>query len=98
MTTLWILTLIIFLIVEFIDVGKPSRALDTLSEVFRNKKWAYTWSETILEPIMFKYLDLCVELKKSHVAKEGLFQYRNMFQSVCLFFLSSFLFFLNDLR
>lgn len=31
---------------------------------------------------MFKYLDLCVELKKSHIAKEGLFQYRNMFQLV----------------
>ena len=29
---------------------------------------------------MFKYLDLCVDLKKSHVAKEGLFQYRNMCQ------------------
>ncbi|KAF7274038.1 hypothetical protein GWI33_013274, partial [Rhynchophorus ferrugineus] len=67
---------------EFIEVGKPARALDTLQEVFRNKKWAYNWSETVLEPIMFKYLDLCVELKKSHIAKEGLFQYRNMFQSV----------------
>ncbi|CAB0010643.1 unnamed protein product, partial [Nesidiocoris tenuis] len=67
---------------EFIDVGKPSRALETLYEVFRNKKWAYTWSESLLEPIMFKYLDLCVELKKSIIAKEGLFQYRNMFQSV----------------
>ena len=29
-----------------------------------------------------KYLELCVELKKSHIAKEGLFQYRNMFQLV----------------
>lgn len=67
---------------EFIEVGKPARALDTLYEVFRNKKWAYSWSESVLEPIMFKYLDLCVELKKSHIAKEGLFQYRNMFQSV----------------
>ncbi|CAH1404282.1 unnamed protein product [Nezara viridula] len=67
---------------EFIDVGKPARALDTLYEVFRNKKWAYNWSESLLEPIMFKYLDLCVELKKSLIAKEGLFQYRNMFQSV----------------
>ncbi|XP_049807625.1 eukaryotic translation initiation factor 3 subunit A [Schistocerca nitens] len=67
---------------EFIEVGKPARALDTLYEVFRNKKWAYNWSESVLEPIMFKYLDLCVELKKSHIAKEGLFQYRNMFQSV----------------
>lgn len=31
---------------------------------------------------MMKYLELCVELKKSHIAKEGLFQYRNMFQLV----------------
>lgn len=67
---------------EFIDVGKPARALDTLQEVFRNKKWSYNLSELVLEPIMFKYLDLCVELKKSHIAKEGLFQYRNLFQSV----------------
>lgn len=73
-----------FSVVEFIEVGKPARALDTLQEVFRNKKWAYNWSESVLEPIMFKYLDLCVELKKSHIAKEGLFQYRNMFQSVCI--------------
>lgn len=72
----------LFNILEFIDVGKPARALDTLQEVFRNKKWTYTWSESIIEPIMFKYLDLCVELKKSHIAKEGLFQYRNMFQLV----------------
>ena len=71
-----------YLFVEFIEVGKPARALDTLQEVFRNKKWTYSWSESVLEPIMFKYLDLCVELKKSHIAKEGLFQYRNMFQSV----------------
>ncbi|RLU26698.1 hypothetical protein DMN91_000495 [Ooceraea biroi] len=67
---------------EFIDVGKPARALDTLQEVFRNKKWTYNWPESVLEPIIFRYLDLCVELKKSHIAKEGLFQYRNMFQSV----------------
>lgn len=63
-------------------MGKPARALDTLQEVFRNKKWTYTWSESVIEPIMFKYLELCVELKKSHIAKEGLFQYRNMFQLV----------------
>lgn len=56
--------------------------MDTLQEVFRNKKFSYTWSEQVIEPIMFKYLDLCVELKKSHIAKEGLFQYRNMFQLV----------------
>lgn len=64
------------------EIGKPARALDTLQEVFRNKKWSYNWSESVLEPIMFRYLELCVELRKSHIAKEGLFQYRNMFQSV----------------
>lgn len=69
---------------EFIEVGKEARALDTLQEVFRNKKYSYTWSESIMEPIMMKYLELCVELKKSHIAKEGLFQYRNMFQLVLL--------------
>lgn len=67
---------------EFIDVGKPLRALDTLQEVFRNKKFTYNWSESVIEPLMFKYLYLCVELKKSHIAKEGLFQYRNMIQLV----------------
>lgn len=67
---------------EFIEVGKPLRALDTLQEVFRNKRWNYAYSESVIEPLMFKYLYLCVELKKSHIAKEGLFQYRNMFQLV----------------
>ena len=73
---------LLLIIPEFIEVGKPSRALDTLQEIFRNKKMTYNSSESVLEPIMFKYLELCVELKKSHIAKEGLFQYRNMFQSV----------------
>lgn len=68
--------------IEFIAVGKPTRALDTLQEVFRNKKWAYNWSESVLEPIILRYLELCVDLRKSHIAKEGLFQYRNLFQSV----------------
>lgn len=58
------------------------RALDTLQEVFRNKRWNYAYSETIIEPLMYKYLYLCVELRKAHIAKEGLFQYRNMFQLV----------------
>ena len=38
------------------------------------------FSEKLIEEIMFRYLELCVDLKKSHVAKEGLFQYRNMCQ------------------
>uniref|UniRef100_T1IIY3 Eukaryotic translation initiation factor 3 subunit A n=1 Tax=Strigamia maritima TaxID=126957 RepID=T1IIY3_STRMM len=65
---------------EFIDVGKKQRALDALYDVIKSKKHR-TWQK-IHEPIMNKYLELCVELKKSHVAKEGLFQYRNICQQV----------------
>lgn len=31
---------------------------------------------------MEKYLQLCVELRKSHIAKEGLYQYKNICQQV----------------
>lgn len=66
---------------EFIKVGKPSKALDTLYEVIKAKKHKHTSPEKLIESIMKKYLELCVELKKSHVAKEGLYQYRNMCQT-----------------
>ncbi|KAA0191179.1 hypothetical protein HAZT_HAZT006772 [Hyalella azteca] len=68
-------------ICEFLDVGKPSRALDVLYEVIRRGKMRNNPCE-VLQPIMFMYLRLCVELKKSHLAKEGLYQYRNIFQSI----------------
>jgi translation initiation factor 3 subunit A len=62
-------------------VGKPTRALDTLYDVIKGKKHR-AFSEKVIEPIMLKYLELCVELKKPHTAKEGLYQYRLMCQSV----------------
>ena len=61
-------------------IGKPVRALDTLYDVIKSKKRHHNYSEKLIEQIMFKYLELCVDLKKSHIAKEGLFQYRNMCQ------------------
>ncbi|ESO12017.1 hypothetical protein HELRODRAFT_63527 [Helobdella robusta] len=65
---------------EFIDVGKKQRALDALYDVIKSKKHR-TWQK-IHEPIMEKYLELCVDLKKSHIAKEGLYQYKNICQQV----------------
>ena len=62
-------------------IGKPTRALDTLYDVIKSKKRNHQYSEKLIEQIMNKYLELCVDLKKSHVAKEGLFQYRNMCQA-----------------
>lgn len=73
-------TVILNLFLEFIDVGKKQRALDALYDVIKSKKHR-TWQK-IHEPIMEKYLQLCVELRKSHIAKEGLYQYKNICQQV----------------
>ncbi len=60
--------------IEFIDVGKKPRALEILCDVLRSRKHR-TWQKKH-EDIMIKYLELCVELKKSYVAKEGIYQYK----------------------
>jgi translation initiation factor 3 subunit A len=57
--------------------------LDALYDFIKSKRLrSSNYSEKVLEPIMLKYLTLCVELKRSHVAKEGLYQYRNICQTV----------------
>lgn len=61
---------------EFIDVGKKDSALDVLNFVIKSKKHRQ-WSETH-EVIMRQYLKLCVEMQRSAVAKDGLYQYRNI--------------------
>ncbi|KAI4871901.1 hypothetical protein NFI96_031956, partial [Prochilodus magdalenae] len=62
------------------QVGKKQPALDVLYDVIKSKKHR-TWQK-IHEPIMLKYLELCVDLRKSHLAKEGLYQYKNICQQV----------------
>ena len=59
---------------EFIDVGKKPEALDILCDVLRSRKHR-TWQKYHAE-IMVKYLELCVELRKSYIAKEGIYQYK----------------------
>jgi len=61
-------------------VGQKGSALQALHDVVTNKRHR-TWSKTF-EDIMFKHLDLVVELKKRNYAKEALMQYRNMCQAV----------------
>ncbi|CAF1204948.1 unnamed protein product [Adineta steineri] len=65
---------------ELIDVGKKQRALETLFEVITSRRHR-TWTKTH-EPLMEKFLDLCVELKKSQIAKDGLHQYKTISQTV----------------
>ncbi|XP_075698794.1 eukaryotic translation initiation factor 3 subunit A [Rhinoderma darwinii] len=74
------LFVVFYLLPEFLEVGKKQPALDVLYDVIKSKKHR-TWQK-IHEPIMLKYLELCVDLRKSHLAKEGLYQYKNICQQV----------------
>lgn len=55
-------------------MGKRNSALETLCDAIRAKKHR-SWQK-VHEDIMFKYLELAVDLRKSYVAKEGIFQYK----------------------
>ncbi|MEW5311497.1 MAG: hypothetical protein WDW38_003207 [Sanguina aurantia] len=65
---------------ELENVGQQHAALQALHEIICSKKHR-TWSKTY-ESIMFKHIDLCVEMKKRNHAKEALMQYRNMCHQV----------------
>lgn len=64
----------VFVLTEFIDVGKKIEALEILCDVLRSRKHR-TWQKNHAD-IMVKYLELCVELRKSYIAKEGIYQYK----------------------
>ncbi|KAK3246629.1 Eukaryotic translation initiation factor 3 subunit A [Cymbomonas tetramitiformis] len=65
---------------ELINVSQKSAALQALHDVLTSKRHR-TWQKT-LEKIMFKYVELCVDMKKGRFAKEGLIQYRIICQQV----------------
>ncbi|KIZ05314.1 Eukaryotic translation initiation factor 3 subunit A [Monoraphidium neglectum] len=66
---------------ELIGVGQKAAALQSLRDVITSKRSRANWSKTY-EDIMFKLMDLCVEMKRRNDAKEALMQYRNMCQQV----------------
>lgn len=65
---------------ELENVNQKHAALQVLHDVITSKKHR-TWSKTY-ESIMFRHIDLCVEMKKRNYGKEALMQYRNMCQAV----------------
>jgi translation initiation factor 3 subunit A len=65
---------------ELVVVGQRGAALQTLHDVITSKRHR-TWHK-VLEQIMFRYIDLCVELKKGRYAKDGLIHFRNICQQV----------------
>ena len=63
-----------------VSVGQTHAALQSLTEMFLSKRFRST-PLVSLEPIMLRFVELCVEMRKGRVAKEGLMQYKNIAQN-----------------
>lgn len=66
--------------VELIAVGKNQAALQSLHEIITSKR-SKSASLQSLEPIMLRFVELCVNLRKGKMAKEGLYQFKNIAQN-----------------
>ncbi|KAL6970708.1 Eukaryotic translation initiation factor 3 subunit A [Sarracenia purpurea var. burkii] len=65
---------------ELINVGQKQDALQVLHDLITSKRHR-AWQKT-LERIMFKYIELCVDMRRGRFAKDGLIQYRIVCQQV----------------
>ncbi|KAE8728469.1 Eukaryotic translation initiation factor 3 subunit A [Hibiscus syriacus] len=65
---------------ELINVGQKQDALQALHNVITSKRHR-AWQKS-LEKIMFKYVELCVDMRNGRFAKDGLIQYRIVCQQV----------------
>ncbi|KAI0086809.1 hypothetical protein BDY19DRAFT_958844 [Irpex rosettiformis] len=63
-----------------VSVGQMHAALQSLTEMFSSKRFRST-PLTSLEPIMLRFIELCVDMRKGRTAKEGLMQYKNIAQN-----------------
>lgn len=63
-----------------VAVGQTHAALQSLTEMFSSKRFRST-PLTSLEPIMHRFIELCVDMRKGRTAKEGLMQYKNIAQN-----------------
>ncbi|KAK0554140.1 eukaryotic translation initiation factor 3 subunit A [Tilletia horrida] len=65
---------------ELIAIGQSQAALQALHEIFSQRRFKQTPLPS-LQPIMIRFIDLCVELRRGRIAKDGLMQYKNMAQN-----------------
>ncbi|KAL3652093.1 Eukaryotic translation initiation factor 3 subunit A [Castilleja foliolosa] len=65
---------------ELINVGQNQEALETLHSFITARRYR-AWTRTH-EKIMFKYVELCVDMRRGRHAKDGLIQYRGICQQV----------------
>ncbi|KAJ8570708.1 hypothetical protein K7X08_037680 [Anisodus acutangulus] len=59
---------------ELINVGQKQEALQALHDLITSRRYR-AWQKTH-EKIMFKYVELCVDMRRGRFAKDGLIQYR----------------------
>jgi translation initiation factor 3 subunit A len=65
---------------ELIAVEQSTAALTILHEHVTSKR-SRNSPITSLEPVMVLFVELCVDLKKGKLAKDGLYQYKNTAQN-----------------
>ena len=65
---------------ELIAVDQSSAALTILYEHVTSKR-SRNSPITSLEPVMILFVELCVDLRKGKLAKDGLYQYKNTAQN-----------------
>lgn len=65
---------------ELISVGQSAAALQSLHELITSKR-VKSASIASLEPMMLKLIELAVDQRKGKIAKEGLYQYKNIAQN-----------------
>lgn len=65
---------------ELINVGQKQEALEALHSFITSRRYR-AWTRTH-EKIMFKYVELCVDMRRGRHAKDGLIQYRGICQQV----------------
>ncbi|KAF9220592.1 hypothetical protein BS17DRAFT_810522 [Gyrodon lividus] len=63
-----------------VSVGQTHAALQSLTEMLTSKRVRST-PLTALEPILLRFVELCVDMRKGRTAKEGLMQYKNIAQN-----------------
>lgn len=66
---------------ELILINQHPAALALLHDLISSRRAKIT-PLPLLEPIVVKFLDLCVGLNKGKMAREGLYQYKNVAQNV----------------
>ncbi|KAI8053964.1 hypothetical protein BDF22DRAFT_682249 [Syncephalis plumigaleata] len=68
---------------ELIAVGQQNAALEVLYEVITSKR-SRNASINVLEPVMHKFVELCVDQRKGKLIKDGLYQFKNFAQGTSI--------------